>query len=414
MPFKQALNTSALVWRNGQVDTIQLDAHEAMLRALVTFLADKAALSVSYAGTGTGTINYLDGGVGAPSETWTITLTGGGTTFTVSGSVSLAQASGTVGVNYTTTGSTLTSLLSFVIEDPGSNFINGDIFTVTATVNGIAPADVWVLDAWNNFDLFTDQIDGALWWHGEGDGTQAIYAGIRLDDNPGDQAWNWAHRCSTGYSGSQTWSVQPGVSLEYFSSFFNSDMLYWFIGNGRRYCVSAKVGSTFHAMYQGLFLPFGSPTEFPLPICNIGEEDARTSHTNTNANFNSFCFADFSGQVRNVAGAWMIIRKSSSGAGIIQLWPNTTSYGAFNVWDNHENFDSGDNQLFPIVLVEGPTGGTGAPLTTTTFGVLDGVRRVTGFGAVSETVLTIGGNDHVMFHNIFRVDREDFWAMEMA
>ena len=46
MPFKQALETTALVWGNGQADTVQLDGHEALLRALVTVLADKAALSV--------------------------------------------------------------------------------------------------------------------------------------------------------------------------------------------------------------------------------------------------------------------------------------------------------------------------------------------------------------------------------
>lgn len=410
MPFKQALETTALVWRNGQADTVQLDGHEALLRALVTFLADKAALSVSYSGTGNGTINYLDGGVGAPSETWTITLTSA-TAFTVSGSSSGAQAGGTVGTNYTTTGSTLTSLLSFVIVAGGTPFVNTDAFTVTATVNGINAADVWVLDTWNNFDLYTDQIGGALWWHGEGDGTQAIYAGIRLRTDAGAVIWNWIHRCSTGYSGSAEWSSQPGTSPDTFTAFWNNDIRYWIIGSGRRYCVSTKVSDRYHSMYQGLFLPFGSPTEYPLPITNMGEKDDEEAWNSTAGDFNSPLFADRNGHTRNVDGVWLINRDSIT-VGSIQIWPNNNlGSSAESVWDNHENFNNGDHQLFPAVLIEGSVAGD--PLSSNTFGVLDGIRMVTGFGNAPETVLTIG-NQHVVFQNIFRATAKDFWAMEMA
>ena len=171
MPFKQAVNTSASVWRNGQADTVQQDGFEALLRLLVHFFADKATLSVSYSGTGNGQIDFLDGGVGAPTETWTIAFTAA-TTFTVTGSVSGAQAGGSTGTNYTTTGDPLTSLLSFRIDVGGTAFIATDTFTVSATVNGIATADIWVLDVWNPFDLYSTGIGDALWWHGEGDGTR--------------------------------------------------------------------------------------------------------------------------------------------------------------------------------------------------------------------------------------------------
>ena len=66
------------------------------------------------------------------------------------------------------------------------------------------------------------------------------------------------------------------------------------------------------------------------------------------------------------------------------------------------------------MFVQGPTGGNGLPLTINTFGVLDGIRRVTGFGNTTETVLSISGTDHVVFQNIFRTTRQDFWAMEMT
>jgi hypothetical protein len=417
MAFAQAVNTSTLVHRNGQADTVQLDGHEALLRELVRFMADKPTLSVSYVGTGNGQINYLDGGVGGVTETWTITLTGGGTTFSVSGSVSGAQTAGTVGVDYTTTGSDLTSLLSFVITAGGTAFINGDVFTVAATTNTIAAADVWVLDAWNNFDLFTDQVGGGLWWHGAGDGTQAIYCGIRLQDNAPSSIWNWVTRSATGYSGSQVWSIQPGVSPEYFTAFWDNDMLYWMIGSGRRYSVAAKVSTTYHAMYQGLFLPFGSPTEYPLPLCNLGEKDDEEAWNSVAPGFDVFCIPSSTvqiGGVRDVAGAWLDVSNSAS-AGEIQFWPAATfGYFVSSIWDNHENFNNGDHQLFPVVLITGPVSGTSVPLGANTFGVLDGIRRVTGFGNSAETILTISAVDHVVFQNIARTTREHFWTMEMA
>jgi hypothetical protein len=412
MPFKQAVNTSASVWRNGQADTVQQDGYEALLRLLVHFFADKATLSVSYSGTGNGKIDFLDGGVGAPTETWTIAFTSA-TAFTVTGSVSGAQAGGTTGTNYTTTGNPLTSLLSFRIDVGGTAFIATDTFTVTATANTIAAADVWVLDVWNPFDLYSTGVGDALWWHGEGDGTQAIYAGIRLTETPASQIWNWVHRCATGFSAAQDWETQPGVSPEYFTAFIDSDMLYWIAGGRRFYCVSAKVSTTYHAMYQGLFLPFASPEEYPYPICNLGEKDDEEAWNSAASDFNSFLFPSNSGAVRDVQGTWLVATDSTSSSNI-QIWPAAVAgYTVEGVWDNHENFDVGDHQLFPAVLVQGPTT-AGQPLTINTFGVLDGVRRVTGFGNSAETILTISTVDHVVFQNINLSTRENFWTLEMS
>ena len=422
MAFAQAVNTSTLVHRNGAAHTVQRDGHDALLRELVRFMADKPVLSVSYVGTGNGTIDFLDGGVGGVTETWTITLTSA-SAFTVSGSVSGAQSGGTVGVNYMTTSDSRTSLLSFTIEAGGTAFINTDAFTVSATANTIAAADVWILDAWDVFDLFsegvvgTDGLGGGLWWHGEGDGTQAIYCGIILNDTPASSIWNWEHRAATGFSDTQTWATQPGISPVYYTAFWDQDMVYWLIGSARRYCVSVKVSTTYHAMYMGLFLPFGSPTEYPVPICNLGEKDDEEAWNSTAADFNTFLMPSISqpsGAVREVGGSWLLNRDSTSNLHI-QIWPYAAcGYSVNAIWDGHENFDNGDNQLFPVVLIQGPSGGNAVPLGATTFGVLDGVRCVTGFGNSPETILTISTVDHVVFQNIEIATRDNFWAMEMA
>ena len=411
MAFVQAANTTGLVWRNGQADTVQLDGHDALLRALVTFAAGKASLSVSYAGTGNGLINFLDGGVAAPTETWTIAFTTA-TDFTVSGSVSGAQAGGSTGSLYTTSGDPLTSLLSFQIDVGGTAFIATDTFTVLATVTSVPAADRWVLDRWNPDDL--NGLSTAMIWHGLGDGTEAIHTGIRRIETPASQIWNWRMRNYTGFASGRDWNTQPGVSPDLFTAFWDNDMLYWFQVDSRRYTVAAKVSTTFHALYQGFFLPFGSPTEYPFPSVLIGEKDDSEAHTSTATDFGFVTEPIINGTLRQVDGVWVNAGDSPT-VGNFWLWPASTAFGgAGSIWENHENFDSGDHQLMPILLGQGPTGGATEPLTAEVFGVLDGVNIVTGFGNSSETILSIGGTDWVVFQDIFRTSRENFWAMEMV
>ena len=120
MSFVKAINTSVSVWRQNTNQVAQQDGYLALLRSLVHFAGGKALPgAVTYVGTGNGLIDDIDGGVNAPSETWTIAMTSP-TAFTVTGSVSGAQSTGTTGANYTTSGNPLTSLISFRIDVGGT------------------------------------------------------------------------------------------------------------------------------------------------------------------------------------------------------------------------------------------------------------------------------------------------------
>ncbi len=411
MPFLQALDTSALVWRNGLVTTVQLDGFDALLRGFVTYAAGKASLgNVGYTGTGNGLINFLDGGVGAPTETWTITFSDA-TNFAVSGSVSGAQAAGTTGTLYTTTGDPLTSLFTFQIDVGGTAFVNLDAFTVDATISTLPAADTWILDRWNPEDLA--DITKAMIWHGKGDGTESIPTGIRLFTNAPGQVWNWRLRNYTGFSAGADWANQPGTSDEFFTAFWDNDMLYWISTNSRRYIVSAKVSTTYHSLYQGLILPFASPNEYPFPSVVIGEKDDNEAWNSTASDFNGIFVPSTNGALRDTAGIWRNLI-DSTGVANVSIFPRGTSFASMgNVWDNHENFGSGlDHQLMPLLLAT--TASSGAPLDVEPFGVLDGANIVTGTNQSTETILSIGGTDWVVFQNIFRNTRDDFWAMEMA
>lgn len=81
-----------------------------------------------YAGTGNGTMTGLAASTAAPAEVWTIklkTTAANGGTFSVTGSVSGAQADAIVGAAYNN------GFISFTINDGATDFVLNDTFTVT-------------------------------------------------------------------------------------------------------------------------------------------------------------------------------------------------------------------------------------------------------------------------------------------
>lgn len=82
--------------------------------------------------TGNGVMSAVDVGANTLSEYWTVTCTaevGDGGTFSVTGTVSGAQASATVGALYTSD----SSEVSFTISDGSTDFAVGDSFTFSST-----------------------------------------------------------------------------------------------------------------------------------------------------------------------------------------------------------------------------------------------------------------------------------------
>lgn len=102
-----------------------------------------------YVGTGDGPISDVASPPPSVAETWTITCNlGGGTgvaTFTVSGSVSGAQADATVGEFYDGAG----GLIEFLIKDGPVDFIITDVFTVVITEGAmVTVSQEWGQDRW--------------------------------------------------------------------------------------------------------------------------------------------------------------------------------------------------------------------------------------------------------------------------
>lgn len=427
MAFVKAINTSASVWRQNTNQVVQQDGYLALLRSLVHYAGGKALPgAVTYSGTGNGTIDDIDGGVDAPTETWTIAMTSA-SAFTVTGSVSGAQSAGTVGTNYTTTGSTLTSLISFLIVAGGTDFIASDTFTIPVVTGPLkSPSgDQWILDRWSPFttagagfnaidDQVSNGVSGALIWHGQGNGNEAFHAGIAPIATPASQIWNWVLRAYTGFSSSESWDTNLNASPETFTALWNNDSVYWFVVNSRRIAAVWVVSTTLHSMYQGAILAYASPAEWPFPMASIGEKDDEEAWNSTAAQFTQGIITPSvnNGHLRDTAGAWLVFNDIAGSISNFPFSAQSTAGAPRGWWDAHENFPNGDDQLVPITLLEPAAINT--PLTGNTHGVLDGCFAVTGFNLTAQTILTINSVEYLVVNDIFRNNRDDFWALELA
>lgn len=430
MPFINA-NTSATVWRQGGVVT-QVDAHEALLRKVNEYACGKAVVgTVLRAGTGNGTIRDIDTEVNGASQTWTVTFSNA-TTFAVSGSVSGAQAGGTVGTNYVSNGTPLTARLQFRITAGGTAFVNGDTFTIPVTAGALSGSGHrWVQDRWSPFtaagggfadirDQTSNGATGSLIFHGQGNGSEAIYQGISLVENAPSSIWNWVHRGYAGFQSSLSWDTNLSASPEAFTAFINSDMPYWICVNNRRIVVVAVASTTMHACYMGFIKPFASPQEYPYPNAVLAEEDAQTAYNTTGAGFRHAItrLTGSNGHVRDVAGVWRFGTDGSVNNTNASSWPNSSGYdGSDTIMDNHDILPSGDRQLLPILIFsKESTGGlsSNVPLELLPLGVLDGPMWVTGRSLTPQTVLSVGGVNHLSVNDIFRITLNDFWALPLA
>jgi len=160
----------------------------------------------------------------------------------------------------------------------------------------------------------------------------------------------------TGYTSTQTYESQPGISPGRYDAssvgspapdegaytpLDNNTINYWLFLNDRKITGVFKMGaSTYTNMYLGFFNPFGTNTEFPYPMAVFGcRALPNTLFSSTVIGYSGmidpigFDQTDQNGPalLRDVAGVWKSIRNSreSSGSRISQeefvCWPAGTA-----------------------------------------------------------------------------------------
>lgn len=380
-------------------------SHTDLLDRLHTFLTAKgSAFGLSFSGTGNGTFTAYSGGPASVPETFTITCIAtapNGGTFSVVGSVSGSLGNATVGAPFTST------KINFTINDGSTDFALNDVFSIST-------APKWTA---------IRSVSGSeyIWKAPGNDGNAQIYVGALVHSDTGGDYYDWRLGGFTGYDNGQGFTTQPGaMNPSPHLALWNNSMPYWFVCNGRRVVVVAKVSTVYEAAYLGFIETYPSPGQWSYPLVVGGclafdsEPVAGSSSwrwsNNTHAHrayplagtVSTFTDNQCQLRIRRPDGTWRGLamwQGTSVNAGLTgSIWPYSNYM--YNVRPNLD----GTYPLFPIVLNES---------TPNVFGRLDGVFATTGVSIGSETDITVGRDAYVVFQNVFRTQPYDYYAVKL-
>lgn len=364
--------------------------HADLLNQLHTFLTSTgSAFGVVRYGAGSGRLVNYKGGADSVVEQYTITATTA-TTFSVVGSVTGNIGTATVGTPFSA------STLAFTIEAGGTAFEPGDKFTLAT-----APA-------WQTMRAITGS--EYIWKAPGNDGQQAIYTGMQAYADSGADVYNLRCGGFTGFDANLAFFAQPGgLPFSLPSTFGNpglglwtNTIPYWFVADGRRVVVVAKVSTVYQAAYLGFFEPYVDPGAYPYPLVVGGTVVDGVRWSNTSQNNSCFpmpqyTYGTYSGQlyVRKPEGTWQPFYATTEPS----VWPYISGFGQLR-----QNLD-GSYPLLPVMLCNY------SPQDI--YGRLGGIHATSGFGTGAEATISEGQLEHLVVQNVFRANPTDYFTLAL-
>ena len=277
--------------------------------------------------------------------------------------------------------------------------------------------------------LRSDGVDAgfsqAIWEAPGNDGDSEILVGAHLFERQDADYFNMELAAFDGYAAAELWREQAGFHGLNYLPLWDTSIPYWFVCDGRRVIIVAKLSTQYEVAYLGLLDPFFTPAQWPYPIALGGSlafgptipgwnsTDWRWS--NSDVEHRAFTHSDPTSsandepeyhqlRARDLAGSWIGFASRDNDGSVYMLnrlgvvWPYCVGLDELD-----PNLD-GSYQTFPIMLT------TSAP---NTFGQLAGVRCVSGQGLTAESVITEGSIDWLAFNDVFRTDRDDYFAIAL-
>lgn len=367
------------------------------------------AENVYYAVSGGATATFTDTGAAntagsPPASNGTGSV--GAEIWTVSGSVTGALANATTGAAYTS------AKIGFTISAGATNWANGDQWTIATTQNGLSAANtVWTQLAYNgtSYTAGIDTVTAEYYWKAPGlSGSEAIYLNTRAYYNTTNDYYNIELRGAQGYQSTANFVSQPGISPASYVLLWNQSMPYWFIANGQRVIVFAKVSTVYESLYMGKFLPYGTPSQYPYPVLIGGTCDGM-DYRFSDTSYHHLSFWDPTNlQLCYIDNTWITVQNwgnSGQQPQVNNVWPWVYGGSSRMTWGSQ--LLNGGYGIFPARIE------SNSPANNI-FGELDGVGFVTGNSNSSESTINDGTNTWTVFQNVFRTAADNYVAIKMV
>lgn len=238
-------------------------------------------------------------------------------------------------------------------------------------------------------------------------GTDQIHIRIQLQADAGGDKYGIGLQYFSSYNSSLNHSVQPGISSVCGMALWNNPMTYWFIANGRRFIVVAKVSTVYTSMYAGYYLSYCTPSELPYPMIVLGSNEDAITHRWSQGNHETGGFwdpSDGNGYARDGSSVQLAVANYTNGTGGARqavgtnaIWPYDTDLAL------RENYD-GTQSLLPTIFHTSYGGGN-------VYGELQGVFFTSAYGLGSEDTVTINSKTYLIVQSVYRTDRRSYSAI---
>ena len=383
------------------------------LNAFIT--TNGSAFGIGFTGAGNGNITGHRGTPSSVAETFTLTATSS-SSFTVVGSTSGAMGTATVGSAFSS------SKLVLTINAGSTPFSAGDAFKLN-----VAPP-------WSNMRNTTGSLGAGyeMIWRAPGnDGLRQIFVGAQCAQSGISDAYYWELRGFTGFDAGLVFDSQPGATdVMPWVSLWGSVIPYWFVCDGQRVIMVAKVSGCYEHMYLGFYNSYLDPGYQPNPLfvggsfaypTVPGKDSVIFRYSNNSANTNAYWIGYTAsqappqyhgGRFRKPDGSWSGVQGYgyASGSNAPATWWPFGNYNASQFMHIRENLD-GSYPLLPLMFSSDD--GAASGVTTNVWGELDGVFATTGYNNSSENTFTDQLYTYLVAQNVFRTTRADFCAIQL-
>jgi hypothetical protein len=257
-------------------------------------------------------------------------------------------------------------------------------------------------------------------------GSEAIYVNFQAYHNVAADIYNFRIKGAIGHltlGGSNTFFTQPNCSPDAIIPLWNQPLTFWFIANGQRVIIVVKIATVYESGYFGKFLPYGTSGQYPYPLAiggatgtgiagiHDGLQPAQANMRYSDTGNGHACFFDpYNIFWLDVGNVWRVIGNFFGGqhqslAGYDSTWPYWYA-DTLNIGFIETNLD-GSYPLFAVRL-------SVQQAAIAELGELDGVFATTGFGASSESAITVSADTYYLFQNGFRTAKENYVALKWA